>query len=101
MHVNKANRGRQERRKKATKREMVGGKTHKPYEGRVRMGEGVRKKVRAQAGEEDLRRGAVPERGALGGSGHGGVDADGLGMEGWGHREWGTATEQRRKLVER
>lgn len=51
------------------------------------MGEGVRKKVRAQAGEEVLRRGAVPERGALGGSGHGGVDADGLGMEGWGHRE--------------
>jgi hypothetical protein len=56
-------------------------------EKRVKMGGGVRKKVRDEAGEEVLRRGAAPERRARGGSGYSRVDANGLKVEGWGHRE--------------
>lgn len=53
----------------------------------MKMGGGVRKKVRDEAGEEVLRRGAAPERRARGGSGYSRVDANGLKVEGWGHRE--------------
>lgn len=39
------------------------------------MGGGVQKKVRDEAGEDVLRRGAAPERRARGGSGYSRVDA--------------------------
>ena len=41
MHVNKANRGRQGRQKKATEKERDGGKTSKPDGGGVRWVDGL------------------------------------------------------------
>lgn len=95
MHVNKANRGRQKRPKKATERERDGGKTPKPDGGGAGAGACERDSgLRPRLGV--LRTGAAPEmeRGR-GGAGEGRVEADGLEMEGLGTGESGRATEER------
>lgn len=87
MHVNKANRGRQERREKATKRGMVGGKIHKPYREEGEDGRGRAEESQGWGwGGGSEKRGCSRKKGS-GGSGPSRVDANGLKVERWGHRE--------------
>lgn len=77
--MNKANRRRQERQKKATERERDGAKHPSQMEAAAGGGVGgVRKRLGAGAEAGGPSRGAAPEWGMRGGAGDGGAEVDGL-----------------------